>query len=438
MTTKDLQIRQLFPNAITMTALGFGVSSLNMAFWGHWQMAVLFIMLSGLFDFLDGGVARLLRVESRFGAQLDSLSDFVSFGVAPGFLMYQWTMDQEARIGVLQNTGYLRSEAVGIYWGFALFLAMCSAMRLARFNSMLDSDTPQPPYWKHFFMGVPAPAGAGLAILPLIFWLATNGQFDFLRSPVFVGPFLVFSGIMMASRIPTICLKHLHIPEHLMLPLRIVLLFMMASLLTFPWITLSVIGLGYLVTIPFGIRYFLGQKHVYESKKKGVNMVKHYFAITVILLTSGIAMAQLAANPWENKSPVVDKTTYTSKPSLPDNTVIEDWRVPELGYAGEKTVWTTARGQREIAPDANITNVLLMSQHLRNLGYQIPDGIDNLISTAPARLRAEILASMQQLQNSSNPVATASVGFAEIFEQRTGLSINNLIQNSLRIIDARR
>lgn len=252
-------LRKLFPNALTMTALAFGVSSLNMAFWGHWQMAVLFISLSAVFDFLDGGVARLLGVESRFGAQLDSLSDFVSFGVAPGFLMYQWTMDEQTRIAVLQNEA-MRSDAVGIYWGFALFLAMCAAMRLARFNAMLDSPTPQPSYWRHFFMGVPAPAGAGLAVLPLVLWLASAKQIEFFREPVFVAFFLVFSGIMMASKIPTICLKHLHLPETAMLTLRIVLLFLMASLLAFPWGTLGFVGVVYLFSIPVSIHYFLKLK----------------------------------------------------------------------------------------------------------------------------------------------------------------------------------
>ncbi|MBR5129954.1 MAG: phosphatidylcholine/phosphatidylserine synthase [Alphaproteobacteria bacterium] len=264
MKQSEIKIRQVFPNAITMTALGFGVSSLNMAFWGQWKMAVLFIALSALFDFLDGGVARLLGAESKFGAQLDSLSDFVSFGVAPGFLMYQWTMDQAARHEALIGNAF-RSEAVGIYWGFALFLAMCAAMRLARFNAMLESKNEQPKYWEHFFMGVPAPAGAGLAIFPLVLWLASSGQIDFFRSPWFVSFFLLFSGSMMASRIPTLCLKHLRIPEHLMTPLRIGLLFMLASLLAFPWIALSIIGILYLVSIPLGIRYFLKQKTLYKK-----------------------------------------------------------------------------------------------------------------------------------------------------------------------------
>lgn len=265
LTEREIHFRKFFPNAITMTALAFGVSSLNMSFWGRWDMAVIFICLAAVFDFLDGGVARLLHVESKFGAQLDSLSDFVSFGVAPGFLMYQWTMDHDTRIAVLQNVAF-KSDAVGIYWGVALFLAMCCAMRLARFNSMLDSDQPQAPYWKNFFMGVPAPAGAGLAILPLILSMATNDNIMFFRSPVFVSFFLVLSGVMMASRIPTICLKHIHFPENIMIYVRIACLFVLASLLTFPWVTLSAVGLAYVISIPFGIKYFSKLKSAYETE----------------------------------------------------------------------------------------------------------------------------------------------------------------------------
>lgn len=267
LSEREIHLRKLFPNAITMTALAFGVSSLNMSFWGRWDMAVIFICLAAVFDFLDGGVARLLHVESKFGAQLDSLSDFVSFGVAPGFLMYQWTMDHDTRIAVLQNEAF-KSDAVGIYWGVALFLAMCCAMRLARFNSMLESDAPQASYWHNFFMGVPAPAGAGLAILPLILSLATNGKIEFFHSPIFVSILLVLSGVMMASRIPTICLKHIHFPENIMIYVRIASLFVLACLLTFPWLTLSFIGLTYLISIPVGIAYFNSLKRDF-SKEKG-------------------------------------------------------------------------------------------------------------------------------------------------------------------------
>ncbi len=258
MAEKEINIRPIFPNAVTMTALAFGVSSINMAFWGHWWIAVIFIALSGVFDFLDGKVARMLNVSSRFGAELDSLSDFVSFGVAPAFLMYLWTMDAEVRISVLQNAAG-RGDAIGIYWALVLFVSMCCAARLARFNSLLDTE--QPPYWKYFFMGVPAPAGAYLTILPLIFWLATD--IELFRHPIFVSFFLILSGVMMASKIPTLCLKHIHISPKYASVLLILMVSMLACLVALPWIALSFLGICYLVSIPVCIFYFLKFKKAY-------------------------------------------------------------------------------------------------------------------------------------------------------------------------------
>lgn len=256
--SKDIDIRPLFPNAVTMSALGFGVSSINMALWGEWKWAVAFIFFSMIFDFFDGLVARKLGVSSKFGAELDSLSDFVSFGVAPGILMYLWSMKIEVFRAVP------RAEAVGVYWVFALFLAMCCATRLARFNSLLDEK--QAPYWTHFFMGVPAPAGAGLSMFPIVLWFATN-QCDFFRHPVFVGFFLCFSGIMMASRIPTLCLKHLHFSRIYAIYLRIIGMLFLAGLFGAPWATLSLFGVGYLIMIPTCCYYFLKFKKSYERGK---------------------------------------------------------------------------------------------------------------------------------------------------------------------------
>ena len=262
----ELKLKRLCPNMVTMMALCFGVSSLNMAYWGQWQMALSFIMLAGIFDFLDGKVARMLGVGSHFGEELDSLSDFVSFGVAPGFLMYQWTLDQEARIEVLQNIA-VRSDAVGISWVLVLFMAMCCAMRLARFNAMIGADTP--PYWRPFFMGVPAPAGAALAIWPLICSLATGGKIEFFRSPVCVGTMLALSGILMASRIPTICLKHLHLDDGVIPYLRVTLMMTIAGLVWMPWITLSLVGLVYVVCMPIGVIYFLKTRAAYLAAHAG-------------------------------------------------------------------------------------------------------------------------------------------------------------------------
>ncbi len=261
---KDLNIRPIFPNAVTMLALAFGVSSINMSFWGEWSMAILFIALAGVFDFLDGKVARMLNVSSRFGAELDSLSDFVSFGVAPAFLMYLWTMDGNTRINVLQNLA-VKKEAIGVYWGFVLFVSMCCASRLARFNSLLDIK--QPPYWKHFFMGVPAPAGGFLTILPLVFWLATNQEYECFRNPVFAACFIILSGVMMASKIPTLCLKHLHVTAQTSTVLLIVAVFI-AGLFSIPWVMLSIIGIGYILSIPVCIYYFLKFKKEYLKTKE--------------------------------------------------------------------------------------------------------------------------------------------------------------------------
>ncbi len=257
MTNKEINPKIIFPNAVTMLALAFGVSSINMSLWGNWKMSVLFIILAGVFDFLDGKVARLLGVSSKFGAELDSLSDFVSFGVAPGLLMYQWTMDAHYRLMALHNISY-KPMAVGIAWCFILFLAMCCAARLARFNTMLDEK--QPDYWTHFFMGVPAPAGGALAMLPLIMWLACDGKLLFLRTPWFAGFFVVFAGVMMASKIPTLCLKHIHIDKDYASFLIIMLLLLIAGLMTYTWIVLSLIGVAYLLSIPAGIMLFLKLK----------------------------------------------------------------------------------------------------------------------------------------------------------------------------------
>jgi len=250
-------IKPLCPNALTMLALVFGVSALNKAMWGDWQWAVGFILLAGFFDFMDGKVARILGVSSKFGAELDSLSDFVSFGVAPGFLMYNWTMDFAMRAEALRDITY-KPDAIGLYWWVVLFFAVCCASRLARFNTMLDEH--HPACWKHFFMGVPAPAGAGLGMLPLILWLAFNGEVDFFRHPVFVGFFVVFSGIMMASRVPTISLKHVHIAKNMRSFVGFCLLGFLCGIATFPWISLSLLGLLYLCSIPMAMLAFISLK----------------------------------------------------------------------------------------------------------------------------------------------------------------------------------
>ncbi len=160
-----------------------------------------------------------------------------------------------------------------------------------------------------------------------------------------------------------------------------------------------------------------------------------------IILMATTAMAQLAANPWDKETAAGQQRLSASKQKSrrvvnfngqnPNN-------VPLPDYVGEKTTWNTAMGQREIAPDVNITNMLLMTQHLRNVGYQIPTGLDDLINTAPQKLKKEIYESLTLVHSSSHPASKATDAFMRIFEQKTGMSIDNLITNSIRIIDSRR
>lgn len=157
------------------------------------------------------------------------------------------------------------------------------------------------------------------------------------------------------------------------------------------------------------------------------------FILLLGLWTGGAAWAQLAADPWATQTPAADKLTHQQQTGAP-NTLHQ--QLPN--FVGENTTWNTAMGQKEIAPDANITNMLLMTQHLRNMGYQIPDGLDTLINTAPQKIRNEIAMAMAQLKSSSHPIAAIETSLADIFEANTGLSLENLIMNSLRIVDARR
>ena len=157
--------------------------------------------------------------------------------------------------------------------------------------------------------------------------------------------------------------------------------------------------------------------------------IKFLIAGCLACWMAGNAWAQLAADPWATTSAAEEKIQKSAPNTL-------NQHLPQ--FVGENTTWNTAMGQREIAPDANITNMLLMTQNQRNMGYKIPDVLDNLIKTAPQKLRREIAQAMAELKSSGHPIAQVSNELAAIFEKNTGLSLENLIMNSLRIIDARR
>lgn len=224
---------KLIPNLITVLAVCFGLSGMRFALNGQWELAVAMVVLAAVFDALDGRMARLLRAQSKFGAELDSLSDFVSFGVVPGVIVYLWA---------LQPLG-------GFGWVAALFHATCCMLRLARFNTKLDDDKPAFAY--NYFTGVPAPAGGGLALLPMM--LAFQTGLDLSHVPVLVAFWLVFVGFLMVSTLPTFSFKRMKVPQRMMLPILIGAGLVIAGAVSAPWFTLALVILAYLASIPLSV-----------------------------------------------------------------------------------------------------------------------------------------------------------------------------------------
>lgn len=234
---KSLSFNKMIPNMVTLLALSAGLTSIRYGLRDEWERAVIAIFLAALFDAMDGRVARMLKATSKFGAELDSLSDFISFGVAPAVLLYMWTLSSAGALG----------------WALSLLLAICCALRLARFNTMLGE--PDLPSWAHnYFTGVPAPAAAGLALLPMILSFEFNE--DFFSSTPVVAFFVLLVAFLMVSRIPTYSFKRVRIPALWVLPTMICVGILAAFLVTEPWATLGVIGLVYMGTFPFSIRSF--------------------------------------------------------------------------------------------------------------------------------------------------------------------------------------
>ncbi len=227
---RSLSFNRIFPNILTLLALCAGLTAILYGMNGDWARAVIALVISAMLDGVDGRVARLLRSTTKFGAELDSLADAISFGVAPAMLMYQWVM----------------SGAGGIGWALCVLHVVCCVLRLARFNTMVGQ--PDLPAWAHnYFTGVPAPGGAGLSIMPLILWLYTGS--DVFDEPVVVGAFLLGSSVLMVSRVPVYSGKHVRLKPFLVLPLMILIGITAGFLVTDPFATLSFVGAAYLASI---------------------------------------------------------------------------------------------------------------------------------------------------------------------------------------------
>jgi CDP-diacylglycerol--serine O-phosphatidyltransferase len=243
----DLSVNRLVPNILTLLALCAGMTAMRFAMIGNFEGAVFAIIAAGIFDGLDGRMARLLKATSSFGAELDSLSDFVSFGVAPAAVLYLWTMSEWHVLG----------------WVIVLFFAVCCALRLARFNAGTNAEVPS--YAAPFFSGAPAPAGAGLVMIPM-FLSFEWGDWLF-RSPYLSAVNITGIALLMVSRVPTVSLKRIRIPHHMVIPTLLAFGVATAFLTTAPWPTLMVVGVVYLSSIPLTIRSYYRLKRAAEARK---------------------------------------------------------------------------------------------------------------------------------------------------------------------------
>jgi len=246
---RELSLSSMLPNMITIGALCCGTTAVRMAIMNRFDMAIVCIILAAVLDALDGRVARLLKSSSKFGAELDSFSDLLSFGLAPSLIIYLYVLNTWKEVG----------------WAICLFFVVCTTLRLARFNTHTVDGTP-PTWMEGFFTGMPSPFGAYIALLPLIMQQALaslsglnlqpelEAGFNILHTPYTYAVFLILSGVLMISYIPTFSLKKMKISQKHVLPLMLTVFLTLAMLYSEPWSTLTLIGFAYLGSIPFSIK----------------------------------------------------------------------------------------------------------------------------------------------------------------------------------------
>jgi CDP-diacylglycerol--serine O-phosphatidyltransferase len=232
---QPIPVRTLLPNVITLLALCAGLTAIRVAFEGRVELALAAIVLAALLDGIDGRIARMLKGTSKFGAELDSLADFVNFGVAPALILYFWGLNELKSVG----------------WIAALVFAICAGLRLARFNVMID-DPNKPDWVGNFFTGIPAPAGAITVLLPIYLY--------FLGMPLNLGVvwvvfvYCLFIALLMVSRLPVFSGKRVgkRVPPEFVLPVFVVVVLFFALLISYPWQVLSIGTFAYLACLPLG------------------------------------------------------------------------------------------------------------------------------------------------------------------------------------------
>ncbi len=242
-----------------MTGLCAGLSAMRLGLDGRFGLAAAALLFAACIDGLDGRIARLLRATSHFGAEFDSLSDFLCFGVAPPFILYLWSLQAGGPYGFLP----------------CILFTVCMALRLARFNSAIAGDPARPTYASNFFTGVPAPAGAGLALFPLFLGLEAHRLhwgwlFWAARHPLFGAVMLVGVALLLVSTLPVWSFKNFKVPAEFVLPMLLGVGGFVAVLVADPWGALAAAGLIYLVMLPFSRRSFHRLKRDAEALQEEI------------------------------------------------------------------------------------------------------------------------------------------------------------------------
>ena len=248
---RGIPLRAVVPNAVTALALCLGLTSVRFALAGEWDKAVYAIIAAAVLDGMDGRIARALKGQSRFGAELDSLSDVIAFGVSPPIIIHLWVLQEQRGIG----------------WVFALSYAVCMALRLPRFNARIDVDD-QPHKSAGSLTGVPAPAGAGLLLLPIILWLASGQQWEWLHSFWLIAIWAAFIAFLAISNIATFSWGSLRLRRNIRLEAILVIALVGGAIFSAPWLTLSVVAIAYLALIPFSIASYARVKRQRRAARR--------------------------------------------------------------------------------------------------------------------------------------------------------------------------
>ncbi|OBQ82013.1 phosphatidylcholine/phosphatidylserine synthase [Mesorhizobium sp. M1A.F.Ca.IN.020.06.1.1] len=236
---REIPMRMVLPNLVTVLAICAGLSGIRFAFEDRFEPAVVMVLLAAFLDGIDGRLARMLKATSKFGAQMDSLADIVNFGVAPALVLYAFLLDRAGSPG----------------WIAALLFTIACGMRLARFNVLAD-DTDQPAWQTEYFVGVPAPAGAVLVMLPCYLYFLRLGL-EPTRGAAFVASgFTVLVAFLLVSRLPVYSGKSVKVPGDRVLPVILGVVLYILLLMAYPWYTLTASVAGYLVFLPFSVRAY--------------------------------------------------------------------------------------------------------------------------------------------------------------------------------------